>query len=217
MRVLDLYSGLRGWSEPWRERGHEVVTVDFDGAFEPDMLADVGKIWIGDLPWRPDVVLASPPCERFTVLRIGKNWTHSHQPRNKQAWEAMRLVRLTVDLIEDLEPAFWVVENPVGKLRRLRTGLEHYERRTVTYCQYGMRWRKATDLWGGFPPSLTLAPQCHNGDPCHVAAPRGSTTGVQSSALAAERAKVPKLLSLAMMEACERDITDATLNGRLFA
>lgn len=215
MRLLDLYSGLGGWSNPWRERGHEVFTVDFNPGFAPDLVADVGDLWLRELPWRPDVILASPPCEHFSVLRIGRNWTHAHDPRNKDAWRAQRLVRATVDLIEDLRPAFWVVENPMGKLRRLRTGLERYERRGVTYCQYGRRYRKETDLWGGFPPSLRLKPRCRNGDPCHIAAPRGSTTGVQSSESAAERAKVPTLLSLEVMEACERDLTFA--DGRLFA
>jgi hypothetical protein len=40
---------------------------------------------------------------------------------------------------------------------------------------------KPTDLWGGFPPSLILKAPCKNGDPCHVAAPRGSSTGIQGN------------------------------------
>lgn len=33
MRFLDLFSGLHGWSEPFIERGHRVITSDFDPSF----------------------------------------------------------------------------------------------------------------------------------------------------------------------------------------
>ncbi len=40
MKMLDLYAGLEGWSEPWREAGHEVFSVDIDPAFDVDLHAD---------------------------------------------------------------------------------------------------------------------------------------------------------------------------------
>lgn len=179
LRVLDLFAGLEGWSAPFRERGHDVYSVDVDARFDVDSHADVFELTPTDLPWQPDVVLASPPCEAFSVLRIGQNWTRDHQPRNDKARDAVRLVEATVALIAALEPRFWIIENPVGKLRRLPVVAPFY-RRTVTYCQYGAPWRKPTDLWGGFPPSLELRPRCRPMQPCHVPAPRGSTQGIQS-------------------------------------
>jgi len=30
MKVIDLFSGLNGWSQPFKDRGHETFTVDLD-------------------------------------------------------------------------------------------------------------------------------------------------------------------------------------------
>lgn len=166
LRVLDLFAGLEGWSAPWRERGHEVYSVDIEERFDVSVHADILSLEPADLPWRPDVILASPPCEKFSLLALGKAWLPGYQPRHEGTELAMDLVRATVRLIDVIDPAFWIVENPVGILRKL--GLLPYERQTVTYCQYGAPWRKPTDLWGGFPPSLELRRRCKNGDP-----PRG--------------------------------------------
>lgn len=219
MRVLDLFAGLEGWSQPFRDRGHDVVAVDLDERFDVDLHADVMTLTPGDLPWRPDIILASPPCEKFSVLALGHHWLPGYKPRHAGTVQAMNLVRATVRLIDTLHPSFWIVENPVGMLRKL--DLIPYELWTVTYCQYGAKVRKATDLWGGFPPSLHLLPMCSNGDPCHVAAPRGSRTGTQSDLSPAERAKVPYKLGLAVCEAAELDLhrglTAVNYTGRLFA
>lgn len=215
MRLLDLFAGLEGWAGPWREAGHEVCSVDFDPNFQVDIHADVMDLRPTDLPWRPDVVLASPPCEGFTVMNIGKNWTRPndvppHAPKTPLAWQALKLVTRTLELIGELESAFWVMENPRGKLRKLPV-VAPYERRTVTYCQLGETRMKPTDLWGGFPPSLVLPAPCKNGDTCHVAAPRGSRTpgSVQGQKGGPERAKVPAALSQLVMEAAARDIGSA--------
>lgn len=205
LRVLDLFCGLRGWSEPFEARGHEIFAIDWDESFSPDLAAnlfdvDADRILRGPTgsrpwTWKPDVILASPPCEKFSVMTISRNWTKDHEPRTEEAALALRLVEHTIGLIRDLDPAFFIIENPVGKLRRLVRGID---RRTVTYCQYGAPWRKPTDLWGGFPPSLELRPQCAQGAPCHVASPRGSMNGIQANSL--EEGKVPEQTRLWLVE-----------------
>jgi hypothetical protein len=75
---------------------------------------------------------------------------------------------------------------------------------------------KPTDLWGKFPASLTLHPMCHNGDSCHVAAPRGSQTGTQGRKSIAKAVRsedgvyayggfIPYALSKAVLESVEND------------
>lgn len=205
LRVLDLFSGLEGWSQPWREHGYEVYRVELNDRF-PAEQRDVLTFDATLLPWVPDVILASPPCTAFTVMQIGRNWTHDHKPKTQRAVDGLKLLDKTIEIIKQLSPKFFVIENPVGKMRRMPQ-MQQFERRTVTYCQYGERRMKPTDLWGGFPPSLVLREPCKNGAPCHDAAPRGSTSGTQGMD-SANAAKIPRELSLEIMRATENDLYD---------
>lgn len=177
MRVLDLFAGLGGWGSAFLERGHEVVSVDFEPRFDCTITADVfdlNPLELGAF----DVVTASPPCETFSMLTVGRNWTHDNQPKTERAWTALMLVYRTVHLIDALEPAFFIIENPRAKLRKLPP-VQKLIRHTVTYCQYGAPWMKPTDIWGGFPASFRPRAVCGPRQTCHVAAPRGSRTGIQ--------------------------------------
>ena len=157
MRIVDLYAGLRGWSQPWADAGHETFCVEIEPRFTADH-RDVFDLDIAKLKaWGPDVVLASPPCTAFSVMRIGRNWNFDHTPKNDTARHGLKLLERTLEIIKALEPRFFIIENPMGKMRKMPQ-LEHLERRHVTYCQYGENRMKPTDLWGGFPPSLQLAP-----------------------------------------------------------
>ncbi len=184
MRILDLFSGLGGFSYPFKERGHEVVTLDIDPRFEPDIVADVREIRYPSLSLNGefDVVLASPPCEHFSVAGFSAGF-----PREGSI-EAVGVVACTFRLITMIRPTFSIVENPVGLLRKI-IGIPTA---TVTLCQYGDTRMKPTDLWGHLPIGFE-ARRCSNGDPCHERAPRGSknpgtTQGIQDLA---ERAKLP--------------------------
>ena len=180
-RVLDLFAGLQGWSEPWRENGWEVITLDYEESFGSDLTMDIRDFAVDPLyilGERPDVILASPPCEAFSVMTIGRNWTVGHTPKTEKAELAVELVQATLDVITTLKPRFWVMENPRAKLRKLPV-VDGLDRVTVTYCQYGEPFMKPTDLWGGFPRSWWPKPVCKPRAPCHVSAARGSTTGIQ--------------------------------------
>lgn len=233
MNVLDCFAGLEGWSAPFRARGHDVLSLDFDPAFGTDIVADILTWDPLSLPWRPDVIVASPPCEGFTVMQIGRNWTGPkdtppHSPKTDTARLALAIVERTRFVIDTLNPSFFVIENPVAKLRRLDV-VADLERREVHYCHLGDTNMKPTDLWGGFPPSLVLPGLCHQHRANHVApcccfdhaeAPRGSRTpgSVQGKGSAAERAKVPYALGLLVCEAAEQDLAEGrrAASGKLW-
>lgn len=104
-------------------------------------------------------------------------------------------------LIEELQPKYYFIENPRGGMRKMEwmKGLSRY---TVTYCQYGDNRMKPTDIWTNHPDPKFL-PMCHNGDSCHVAAPRGSKTGTQGLKGARERSVIPQKLCDHIVDICE--------------
>jgi hypothetical protein len=212
MRILDLFSGLGGWTRHHR-LDHEVLTLDIDPHFDCDITADILEIGPSDLPWKPDLILASPPCEAFSVASIGSNWgggLRGYDPTPKARYHTA-LVYATLALIESLQPSFAIIENPRGMLRKLQI-LDRWERVTVTYCQYGEDRMKPTDLWGlPFPPSWKPRPVCRPNATCHIAAPRGAKTGTQGIDGYAERSIIPFKLAREVIEAAEEDFAAAVV------
>ncbi len=217
MKVLDLFAGLGGWSKPFRDRGHDVYRVELLSTLEAECHADILEWDASGLPWSPDLVLASPPCEGFSVMNIGRNWFHDGTPKTDTARLALALVARTLDIIERLTPQWFVIENPRGKLRALPI-MSHLERRTVTYCHFGEQRMKPTDLWSSrWPGQLALPPPCNNGDPCHVRAPRGSRTGTQGFGSYHEKSVIPYPLAMAVCLACEQsESVSVPSQGTLF-
>jgi hypothetical protein len=209
VRVLDLFCGLKGWSAPFAARGHDVRTLDYDPKFGATYTADILE-WDAEEDlgaWRPDVILASPPCEGFTVMQIGRNWNHDHTPKTQTAATALEIMETTVNLIRWFKPRWCWIENPVGKMRRLmEIHAPEFPRRTVTYCQYGEARMKPTDLWGNWPRTWNPRPPCGQGDSCHPATPRGTRThGTQAQGVTPEqRAKIPDALALEVCIAVEK-------------
>jgi len=198
---LDLFSGLGGFSAAFEEADNwEVVTVDIEEKFDPDIQADVLDLRPSDFDREFDVILASPPC---TTLSIAGNQTDHYvdgEPASNLARDHVGLAYHTVGLIEGLSPDFWFLENPRGRMRRYLgepTG-------TVTLCQYGYDWQKPTDLWGVHPPSIEYR-TCEKGSQCHTPGPSGfdsdgDTTHTRDPA---ERAKLPEELSYEILKAVE--------------
>ena len=205
LKVLDLFSGLEGWSQAFRDRGHDVLTLDSDPRFDSDICIDIREFSTLQLPWKPDIILASPPCNAFSVASIGKHWgggKKAYVPKSEGAKLGIELVEHTKDLIQAIDPYFFVIENTRGLIRKLEL-LDEFERHMVTYCHYGETRMKPTDLWGGFPPSLKLKDPCKNGAPCHEAAPRGARPGSQGLNKF-ESAKIPYKLAEAVCIAAEK-------------
>lgn len=199
--MLDLFSGTGSATQAFVDRGHEVVTVELDSAFEPTVCADILTLSVDDLPGPWDFIWAGPPCEGFSVAQIGRNWKDG-VPQTDTARLGLQLLDKTLELILGLAPAAFIVENPRAMMRTL-PAVRPLERRTITYCQYGFHYQKPTDLFGGFPGTLRLHEPCSPGDPCHEQAPRGSSKGIQGLTGSTARAVMPPALSMAVCMAME--------------
>ena len=134
MRVLDLFSGLGGFSEAFLRSADDVLRIENN-----PLLSEVPNTTIMDVihfrDWLVeqtkrgefyndiDVILASPPCRDFSTAyaaprsvaeRAGLEWNPS-----------MELVEATMDIIQLLQPRYWVIENVSGSQRYFkRIGLE---------------------------------------------------------------------------------------------
>ena len=109
-----------------------------------------------------------------------------------------------LQLIKELNPTFYFIENPRGGMRKM-TWMQGLPRYTVTYCQYGDKRMKPTDIWTNHPDPQ-FKPMCKNGDPCHEKAPRGSKTGTQGLKGSKERSVIPEALCQHIVDICEKYI-----------
>jgi len=203
MKVLELFAGSRSVGKISESSGMEVFSSDltpFEGIHYPVSILDFD---VTKVPFQPDVIWASPPCTGFSVAAIGHHWAGgkgAYIPKTDTARLGIELVKKTIEVIEHFNPTYWFIENPRGVLRKMPF-MEGYKRNTVTYCQYGDERMKPTDIWTN-SNLWTPRKMCKNGDPCHVAAPRGSRTGTQGRANAYERSKIPAELCLEILKSC---------------
>ena len=181
MKILELYAGSRSIGKAGDSLGHTVFSSDIEQFGGIDYVVDILEFDYTKVPFVPDMIWASPPCQGFSVAAIGKNWNHDNTPKTDSARLGMKLALKTLEIIEyyqKLNPnLIFFIENPRGKLRKMPF-MEHLARHTVTYCQYGDTRMKPTDIWTN-SKTWVPRPMCKNGDTCHVAAPRGSKTGTQ--------------------------------------
>lgn len=211
MIVLDLFCGTKSIANAFEEKGHTVYTVDWDKQFEPTLSVDIGTLTATDIIKLcgdvPDVVWASPDCTTYSVAAISRHRRKEPNgnltPISDYAKRCDKINKHLIDLINELKPKYWFIENPRGGMRKMdfMQGLPRY---TVTYCKYGETRMKPTDIWTNHP-SPNFEPPCKNGDTCHESAPRGAKTGTQSLKNKIEKAKIPKLLCEHIVNICEAE------------
>lgn len=138
--ILDLCGGTGSWSKPYKEAGYDVRLVTLPEhdvrTFRPP----------------PDVygILAAPPCTHFS-LSGAKHWkTKDADGRTFQ--DATILTAVLMIIARTMLPRFWVIENPVGRMRNL-LGDPDFK---FNPCDFGDPYTKKTYLWGNFnPPAKT--------------------------------------------------------------
>ena len=130
MRVLDLFSGLGGFSEAFVQAGDEVVRVENNPLLSEvpctsledviavrDRLLDYQSRGIAMREY--DVLLAGPPCREFSLAYSSPR---SIAHRNGEKFEpSMVLLEATLDIIKITKPRYWVIENVIGSISYFAT------------------------------------------------------------------------------------------------
>lgn len=205
MNVLEFFAGTASFSNVCKLRGHNVRTLDCDPQFKCTYTMNVmdfdPKI-LGN--WKPDIIWASIPCDCFSVVNLSANWTGGEDAyivKSPHAKMAIRVAKKTLSLISDLNPTFYIIENPRGMLRKMPF-MQDYHRDTITYCQYGERRMKPTDLWHNLPDFK--ARSCTRLAKCHTRSPRGTRTGTQKERDPILKSMIPVQLCNELLDVCEQ-------------
>jgi site-specific DNA-cytosine methylase len=207
MNVLELFAGSRSFSKQAEKFGYNVFTTDINNFDKIDYVVDILDFDINKVQFKPDIIWASPPCTYFSVASIGKHWYKDNTPKTIEASLGVSIVKKTLTIIKQLNPKYWYIENPRGKLRKLNI-VKGLPRTTVWYCQYGDKRAKPTDIWTNNirsvfnPDGWQPRPECFNGNKnCHhEAAPRGSRTGTQGLKGNYQRSIVPEELCIEILK-----------------
>ena len=205
MKVIDLFSGLGGFSQAFVDRGHTVERYDNDPQFKEvphTLLMDIWDLKPTDMT-DADIVLMSPPCNCFSPMTIGHYWKGGVP--DKRAKEMIKLVKHSIGLAKQSGAKYWLLENPAGMLKHAIGEPQ----KLTWWAAWGHFTLKPTHLWGELPP-IDWRPRPAKGT--YEAAPRGTKLGVQRSDLtSAERALVPYDFSMAVFLAAEGLSSQRTL------
>lgn len=134
---VDLCSGLGGASQPALDRGWEVIRVDIEPKFKPDIVADVRALPLKPFPI--DVLWASPPCTEYSRWSMPCWYARDKEPDHSLMEAARKAVGY-------FKPRYWIIENTRGAKKFMRGILGPHAVETGGHV-----------FWGKLPG---LIPQC---------------------------------------------------------
>jgi len=211
MDILELFAGSRSIGKEAEKQGHRVFSVDIKDFEGIDLVQDIEFLKPEQIPFKPQMIWASPPCTTYSIAAIGRH-RDMGKPKTDFADKSDRLVKNTLALIKHFDCLYYI-ENPRGYLRKMPFMLG-LPRATVWYCTYGDTRAKPTDIWSNNirsifnPNGWQPRPECRNGNKnCHhESAPRGSRTGTQGMKGNYERSKIPDQLCKEIILATQKHI-----------
>jgi len=133
MKVLDLCSGLGGFSEAFVAAGHEVLRIENN-----PLLADVPhtkmmcifefRDWLEDHGGHNcglgiDVILFSPPCYEFSLAYNAPRSNHEREFPNVPWEPSMDILECGMDIIKMLKPTWHIIENVRGAIKYFKDDL----------------------------------------------------------------------------------------------
>lgn len=159
-KILSLFDRTGNWSKPYADAGYKVFTLDVQeganrfGSFDLNMFESCSDLFefLEDFGMNAvDGILAALPCTDFAAS--GARWWKGKDASGATD-ESVSLARLTLEIVETLKPAWWVLENPVGRLPRLVPELEPFGPLYFQPHEFGEPYTKKTGLWGEFNGDL---------------------------------------------------------------
>ena len=136
MKLLELFSGTKSVGKVAEQLGYEVVSLDLKNA---DINIDIlNWDYHQYQPKHFDVIWASPPCTEYSIAK---------STGVRKIEEANQIVERTLNIIEYLNPKYYIIENPQTGLLKEQWFMYGMPYTDLDYCKYGMPYRKRTRLW----------------------------------------------------------------------
>lgn len=221
MKLLELFAGSRSIGKVAKKMNIEVFSVDWTNYKNIDLVIDIEKLKLKDVPFIPNVVWASPDCTTYSIASVSTHRKNRTLPKTAYAKKSDRVNKHFIHLIKKwlkINPKMvFFIENPRGMLRYMPF-MKGLTRHTIWYCKYGDTRAKPTDIWTN---SKTWKPKqvcknykydkkgnivdkhCH-----HESARRGSKTGTQGKKNSYTRSKIPKKLCKEILKSINKKTTN---------
>jgi len=165
LKIFELFKGTGSVGKIANKLGLDVVSLDFEEKYEPDILTDIldwdYTKWAKDNNFKPDLIWASPPCNTYSPLAypLKERNPKTAVAYSKRAKIGTKILYRTLEIIDyfiKLNPnLLFVIENPKGMMRNDKK-IKKLEIDTTTYCAYGDFKRKLTDFFNNLPNGLDL-------------------------------------------------------------
>ena len=135
--ILSLCDYTGTWSAPYEAAGYDVVRVDIKRGDDVRLMKHAGPV---------RGILAAPPCTHFASS--GARWWEGKG--QDAVLEGLAVVDACCRIILAHDPLWWVLENPVGRLK------DYLGEPAMAFdpCDYGDTYTKRTLLWGHFAKPL---------------------------------------------------------------
>lgn len=172
-KIVSLCDFTGTWASPYLAAGYDVELVDVKHGKDARMV-EYGEI---------HGILAAPPCTHFTVSGA-QYWPE--KDKDGRTLEAISIVDACVRLAAMTNPAWWVLENPIGRITRwlgpprfafdpcdFGGWMEDGERSHASYPERDA-YTKKTYLWGNFriPEMKPVKPIANDQQQNNISSPR---------------------------------------------
>jgi hypothetical protein len=170
-KALVLFKGTGSIDRSLEAAGFHVDSLDIEPKYGATWTCDIleWEAWRDMTPGMYDFIWASPPCVQYSTAR-----TTAKTPRNFAL--ADRIVQRALDIIFELAPLGWLLENPQTGYLRTRDVIVGLPFRDLCYCRYSdgvnHTYRKCTRLWGVLP-GLIPRPLCTPSNLCELSKATG--------------------------------------------
>jgi hypothetical protein len=205
MKLLELFKGTGSVGKVAKKMGYDVVSLDFEEKYKPDILTDILKWNYKDFP-TPDYIWASPPCNTFSPLAypLKERNIDNAKPYSDRAKLGTKILHKTLEIIgyflKKNPKLKFCIENPHGMMRK-DPKMKDLPMETTKYCLYGDEKYKPTDFWSNYKLDLKQG-KC-----------KGTITVCDAPTIEQRYRMPPKLIKQILTQSQKEDSIDVKVGG----